>query len=530
MNRLITLLLASCMVTSAHAGSASSTGAYTYHQHAETDELSRLTVTRTATGQSSSGLFEFGDGGLVPGYFPDSFTLMLDFHVHLAQQSEYSFRWNPQASDWVLYRIARWEEPWREQAPALPHSGSAPQNVNVARIACCTRLADFNTNVATPQKMSAAQQHADILRDVDTIREALKQGASSALFSRQDNVHGPVTFPMLHELEGVLDDSNVRVLNDYAFYLTANGNAGAARVLLEAIHRRYPQRVVATLNLADAYWATGEKAAACPLYQAYVEQMQASGRAAKVPAEASQRAQCPRAVTIQSPVASRVGQYLPLPDGALQASWAGGEALVKDVLGTQGENTRTLVRFNGRAALHYDAVASGHPYEAYFTLGHGHAGVVVDCIYASIRDGMTGALIAKAVCGLDAPLNAGYPDLLSAFEDQWRQQLQPGAFSGFANDPGKPIRVVDAHLGGVDVTRVYASVGELTTQWPETRASAGERSRSLGREPIYIVHERAAPTTAVAVEVASGDESEPFRRMDGDVLSEWLKSTASAGD
>jgi len=292
MRLLLALLVGACAVTGAQAGSASSAGTYTYQQHAETDELSRLTVTRTATGQSSSGLFEFGDGGLVPGDFPDRFSLMLDFHVHLAQQIEYSFRWDPQVADWVLYRIASWEEPWREQLPALPHSAAAPQNVEVARIACCTRLADFSANGVNPQKMNTTQQRADILRDVATIREGIKQGVSSALFSRQDDGRGAVTFPMLHELEGVLADDNVRELNDYAFYLLSSGNVGAARVLLEAIHRRYPQRVVATLNLADAYRAMGDKAAACPLYESYAKEMQASGRAAKIPAEALQRAQC----------------------------------------------------------------------------------------------------------------------------------------------------------------------------------------------------------------------------------------------
>uniref|UniRef100_UPI003C6DDC75 tetratricopeptide repeat protein n=1 Tax=Pseudomonas viridiflava TaxID=33069 RepID=UPI003C6DDC75 len=83
--------------------------------------------------------------------------------------------------------------------------------------------------------------------------------------------------------------NNQQVLNDTAyFWQQANYNVDAIW-LLEKIIDNNPERVVAYLNLADAYWSEGEKQAAQKNYNTYVSIMIQQGRQQKIPSRVMER-------------------------------------------------------------------------------------------------------------------------------------------------------------------------------------------------------------------------------------------------
>ncbi|MFD1261422.1 tetratricopeptide repeat protein [Entomomonas asaccharolytica] len=88
----------------------------------------------------------------------------------------------------------------------------------------------------------------------------------------------------------VLNDENLVFLNDLAFYLEKE-NPTASALILEKILAKYPNRMVAKLNLADAYWAIleGNSPKIKQLYQEYKETMIPKGLAKKIPARVFER-------------------------------------------------------------------------------------------------------------------------------------------------------------------------------------------------------------------------------------------------
>lgn len=71
--------------------------------------------------------------------------------------------------------------------------------------------------------------------------------------------------------------------NDLGFLFEQAGYYQEAAALLEHITRKHPDRVVAYLNLADAYWAMDNKASAQKAYGQYHEKMVATGKQTKIP-------------------------------------------------------------------------------------------------------------------------------------------------------------------------------------------------------------------------------------------------------
>ena len=70
-----------------------------------------------------------------------------------------------------------------------------------------------------------------------------------------------------------IEKKTLTTYNNIAYYLQKAGSNQEAIYLLEKILEKYPNRTVAYYNLADAYWALGEKKKAIKAYTTYIEQM-----------------------------------------------------------------------------------------------------------------------------------------------------------------------------------------------------------------------------------------------------------------
>ncbi|RPE75883.1 tetratricopeptide repeat protein [Vulcaniibacterium tengchongense] len=92
------------------------------------------------------------------------------------------------------------------------------------------------------------------------------------------------------QLASIVDASNVAIINDAGYYQEQAGFLESALIILNAVHNRFPKRVVARLNLADTYWKLGNKMRACALYGEYLS----AARKSKTPPSphAIERAQC----------------------------------------------------------------------------------------------------------------------------------------------------------------------------------------------------------------------------------------------
>ena len=117
-----------------------------------------------------------------------------------------------------------------------------------------------------------------------------KKGAAAAM----DLLIGTLELPYVIDSYPIdkTDAADMRVVagfNDYGFYLEEAGRPKDAIAQLSAVVDVDPDRTVAYLNLADAYYATGDRAAAQTNYAEYRKRMAAVGKTAKMPPRVAER-------------------------------------------------------------------------------------------------------------------------------------------------------------------------------------------------------------------------------------------------
>lgn len=80
-----------------------------------------------------------------------------------------------------------------------------------------------------------------------------------------------------------LNRSRVTSYNNIAYYLEQSGDYASAIHLLEKIVKRFPDRVVAYINLGDAYWELEKHTEAREAYQTYIRLMRENNREQRIP-------------------------------------------------------------------------------------------------------------------------------------------------------------------------------------------------------------------------------------------------------
>jgi tetratricopeptide (TPR) repeat protein len=78
-------------------------------------------------------------------------------------------------------------------------------------------------------------------------------------------------------------------INDYAFALQEVGEITAALSLLKVVINHQPDRAIAWLNIADAYWSVNDHNEARRCYRQYTRLMAAAGMDGKIPDRVSER-------------------------------------------------------------------------------------------------------------------------------------------------------------------------------------------------------------------------------------------------
>ncbi len=80
-----------------------------------------------------------------------------------------------------------------------------------------------------------------------------------------------------------INKSTVQKYNDVGFFLLEAKQYGQAIYILENVLYKYPNRIVAYINLGDAYWGLDNKSDAKEAYKKYIELMKANGKQSKIP-------------------------------------------------------------------------------------------------------------------------------------------------------------------------------------------------------------------------------------------------------
>ncbi|WP_116866624.1 hypothetical protein [Pseudomonas syringae] len=194
----------------------------------------------------------------------------------------------------------------------------------------------------------------------------------------------------------------------------------------------------------------------------------------------------------------------------LKISWPGSSVLIKGVVGDKGEVTRGIAGFDGKKALHYENLASRSQFEAYVTLKRVGDIFLVDCIYGNIRSEQNGALINKAVCGINEKVLADYEKLIYKYSEIWKKNIESVDTSPLMQDPPVVISIEDGFLNGLKILRVYESQDDFDVSSPRTVVQENKLTHDYGRSKVFTVYTKDKLDTPDHIEVVSKDLSEKF--------------------
>lgn len=249
-----------------------------------------------------TGVFNMGYAGLATGYLSGEIIIPIDYYsAYDSVKSTYTFRWNEKLQNLVLTKVSSWSEPYKSKDYTLKNKETSlearlPQDFEVKRIKCCVAFSDFGVEEPRYKSFDRPAAALVINDDIQEIKKYLSHTDYKKLFYRElppsEERRKPIPPDLIFELGEIVSASNVASINDYAFYMQKTGSDVLAVMLLGAINRKIPERVVTKLNLADGYWALDYKDKACRIYREYVNDMNVAGKKDRVPERATTRADC----------------------------------------------------------------------------------------------------------------------------------------------------------------------------------------------------------------------------------------------
>ena len=182
------------------------------------------------------------------------------------------YEWNSNYSNWCLVRRVT-----GERADVVNEKYYSSERV--ARVSGCATIGSTGSygyeSVVDVRKKIQANLSAfrQASRGKDTLRAYL---SSMAPYD-------------VSELAEYVDSDNVADFNNIAYFLIENGRSGDAIALLEEIVKEFPDRIVAKLNLADAYWNVDIVRKARKLYGQYYDGMISKNMGGRIPSRVIER-------------------------------------------------------------------------------------------------------------------------------------------------------------------------------------------------------------------------------------------------
>jgi tetratricopeptide (TPR) repeat protein len=206
-------------------------------------------------GNQVSDIKETKDGFMIVTTFPDRGYYEVDYQM-VYQNNSFILK-N------VIYKTSSWQDDYTKKTVC-----NVSQNINISKN-------PYNFTVkGMPDEKNRDRECSteyDSGKDLQEFADRFKDRNSSPTVQGVERYKQLLqTFPITQQ--------NVQQYNDIGYYLQQSGNNKEAVFLLTRILEKFPTRVVACLNLADAYWEIKDTAKAKEYYQKYVSLMKTQAK------------------------------------------------------------------------------------------------------------------------------------------------------------------------------------------------------------------------------------------------------------
>ncbi|WP_175689855.1 tetratricopeptide repeat protein [Burkholderia anthina] len=178
----------------------------------------------------------------------------------------YIYRWGASYKSWCLIRQISGEK-------SDITSGMVVPTEDVLRVSGCAPIGKTDSLVYESKNQ--------VQREIDNELNDFKK--STRTQSSLERYISEMPDFRVAELGAYVDAENVEDVNNLTFYLGKYKRSSDAVQILQYLVKKIPNRIVARLNLADAYWEIDAKELAVPEYREYRRQMDLKGLSAKIP-------------------------------------------------------------------------------------------------------------------------------------------------------------------------------------------------------------------------------------------------------
>lgn len=153
----------------------------------------------------------------------------------------------------------------------------------------CFIFTDFNIKQISLKPVDDFVGNKLIIDDLRFIEKELSKNKMDSLFSKDSMNLKLIPYDLAYELSKIIKNENVELINNFAFYAEKYGQPIPAIIILNGIIDKQPNRIVAYLNLADAYWDVKDFGSAKNKYKKYIELMREAGKGSKIPTKVFDR-------------------------------------------------------------------------------------------------------------------------------------------------------------------------------------------------------------------------------------------------
>lgn len=195
--------------------------------------------------------------------------------------------------------------------------------------------------------------------------------------------------------------------------------------------------------------------------------------------------------------------------------------IITDIVGYAGQTARTLVRFNGGAALSYENSGSNTHFEVFYTLKVKDNIPLIDCIYSNIRNGRMVPPFEKLFATLTKYYRAITKIQLSVTQTPGLRSLRASLQSVMA-EPAEAAVTPFGKLGNVLVALRYDSIEDLISATQKTIASAAGKTYVVTTGNAYFVYD-VDGVTASALDVETDPVAHSLKRLTATELLQAIK-------
>ncbi|ARU90468.1 hypothetical protein [Pseudomonas sp. M30-35] len=185
-----------------------------------------------------------------------------------------------------------------------------------------------------------------------------------------------------------------------------------------------------------------------------------------------------------------------------------------DIVGMNGNSYRELTTINNKPSIY-----AGNDFNTYYTLKPRKNSIIIDCLYAELRNHDNGLLITNAVCGLNTILNSNYEDISYTYTDKWQAERSKVKTESLAHK-NETLDFVVANIEDIEVHNFYKNIETWKNSIPRTYIKHQSKCHVIDSKTTFVVYEHEEIDIPRYLDIIKTADPMTIERLDSKALKQ----------